>query len=173
LKYDGPQAKFFYIWIALCRALLHRLIFHENVVGFGKEELCALLGDLYLVVRVELFVDEFGWPVTRARQICWMLLKLWVNPVLLNSGLSETDVVDDSIVEQFLNLKASFTFLFHRRYSYNLVGFGCASQAQIDKDLHAKQSRPSVLLRAASIDQYGDRDRRRNSFRFSIYHCIG
>ena len=44
----------FWVWIALMRTLLIKVLIHENVTEFGDAEIRLHLADLYVILRLEL-----------------------------------------------------------------------------------------------------------------------
>ena len=87
-RFAGSKAKLFYLWAAQRRRLQETVIFHENVINFGHEELDELLADLYIIVRTQLDVHDFGWPIDRRRQYCLLLHRKFMHAVLQDSVLS-------------------------------------------------------------------------------------
>jgi hypothetical protein len=78
----GPQAKFFWIWIALRKLLRDKMISHENVTSFGVALLHEELGSIYIIIRVVIDAVDLGWATERTRQCVTMLLKVWGYAVL-------------------------------------------------------------------------------------------
>lgn len=73
----------------MIRALGHNIVFHENVVGCGRQEVDSLLGDMYYVFRMELDVGKMGWAATRKRQLLILFRKAWLNPWLVDAGVQD------------------------------------------------------------------------------------
>ena len=82
------QTQLFYLWAAQRRRLQETVIFHENVINFGQEELDELLADLYIIVRTQLDVHDFGWPIDRRRQYCLLLHRKFIHAVLQDRARS-------------------------------------------------------------------------------------
>ena len=148
--WSGKRATCFWV-----RHLRHLIVIHENVCGFGKSECESLLGDLYYIIRVETEVVELGWPEHRKRQLLFMLLKRWSQPVLREAG---ADVVSDSGVESFLNIQAFIDFAFTRRAVYHHVQFARASPEAISAEIVRVSQRASVAERynVRAADTYKD-----------------
>jgi site-specific DNA-cytosine methylase len=46
MRFEGPNAKLYYVWVAICRYFMFKSISHENVTQFGEEETKEHLGDI-------------------------------------------------------------------------------------------------------------------------------
>jgi len=140
---DGPQAKVFYVWVALVRTLQFHVIWHENVQEFGADELTQMLGDLYILIRLLGDPRSLGWAATRPRQAVCLLLRCWLYPVLLDYGYPATD---DAAL-QFLDLTRTASQLFGRRCQYTWRAYIFASDDDIDDELTWAATRRGVMSR--------------------------
>eukprot|EP00973_Karenia_brevis_P090199 12401424-Karenia_brevis.AAC.2 len=86
LKFDGIRAKCFYIWVALRRDLKDTVSWHENVLGFGTDELEELLGDMFVIILLVTRPPETGAPTERRRQYVMILLKTWIHKALKDNA---------------------------------------------------------------------------------------
>ena len=107
----GPYAKFFFIWIAMRRKLKEKRVTHENVNGFPLNEMEALLGDLYIIIELRVNPSMEGWPMERPRQVLYMILKTFIHPILMNSGV---DDLTSCAIQRHMGLGRAYKILFHR-----------------------------------------------------------
>jgi len=144
LGHEGPRAKYFLIWVAIVRTLLFTMVFHENVLLFGDTELRFHFEDLYLIIRLVTCPSKLGWATLRVRQICVMILKCWLYPVLAAAGV---DVTCDMAVERVLNLQGSFIHIFYRRCGFRLEDYYIALPSEIAEEKVWARGRPGVRER--------------------------
>ena len=152
LMFDGKQAKYFYVWVAMRRALKEKWVTHENVVGFGTDECEFLLGDIYIIIRIVLSPIHMGWRVRRLRQFLNMYLKVWVYPVLKDIGKPTSP----ESLQFLLNTAGNFSVLFHRHATYDFTEYMIASADSIETDRAWAAARSSVKERHAHTCEFSD-----------------
>jgi len=160
-RFDGPQAKLFYIWVSIIRCLLIRVVIHENVTQFGLAELMEFFSDLYLISLAELDCDLLGWPLMRLRQYALMILKCWIFPVLKDRSANSAGPSDQvlTIFKQELDYQRSLDHLFRRPCHMSWTDFLMASPADKESDKEWALSRKLVSARhqsAAQAEEFPD-----------------
>jgi hypothetical protein len=143
-RFSGRRAKCFYTWVALMRKLRPKIIFHENVVQFGAGEMQELLGDLYVVTRVVMSVEEQGWASVRVRQICYMVLKVFVYPMIdgPDSGPATTPTPQE--VERAFDLKNAMAQIFNRRVNFHWRDYCISTPEEVEEELDHLRARKLV-----------------------------
>jgi len=141
-RFDGPQAKFFYMWVALMRVLLISIIVHENVCGFGDDELRELLGDMYVVMRLELRIADLGQAGNRDRQMCLLFLRVWFCPMLT-----------DQLFIEDLDAHRVIRNLFARKCTISWWHFLLATVSEIQAEQLWAANRKGVRALCALEDQ--------------------
>lgn len=142
-KMEGKQAKLFYVWIALVRALLFNIIFHENVPQLGSGDLIFFLGDLYIIITTIVDIDELGWPCLRSRQYALLILKTFRFPQL-GSSVSDRNI---TLFKMELDWPSTFITVFRRPCSLTWIDLLCANQDEVQEDIEWAESRTSTKLR--------------------------
>lgn len=143
LQFEGKQAKFFYIWIAMRRKLREPLVIHENVPQFGDAELRSLLGDLYCICRITTCPTKLGWCSRRPRQFCILILKAWVYQTLAPLEVHRSP----QAVHAHLQLEDCFLSGFVRKCGFQFQEYMIGDPEQIEHDCRWAASRKSVVER--------------------------
>jgi hypothetical protein len=147
---SGCKAKYFFIWIALCRALLFTVIVHENVPGFGLADMVDLLGDLYVIIRIELCPSTLGWASCRPRQACICLLRAWIFPVM-KDGCSSDQRMSDAVVVNAMDFQNALLNIFGRVCQFTFADYFVATAAERSADKRWARARPLVRRRRLGI----------------------
>ena len=132
----------FWVWIAMMRTLLIKVIIHENVTEFGDGEIKMLLGDFYVVLRLELSPVQFGWPSQRDRQLVVCILKAWIFDVL--PGYTESAHLIEG-----LDIGKTLQEMFFRRVGVNFTweSYLVAEPFEIALEAEWARRRPGVRER--------------------------
>jgi hypothetical protein len=137
-RFSGKRAKCFYTWVALMRKLRPKIIFHENVVQFGAAEMQELLGDLYVVTRIVMSAEEQGWASVRVRQICYMVLKEFVYPMIDGPATTPQEV------ERAFDLKNSMVQIFNRKVNFHWRDYCISTPGEVEEELDHLRARKLV-----------------------------
>jgi hypothetical protein len=124
---DGPTACLFFIWVALVRRLLFKVILHENVPQFGEKPLKDALSDLYVIARFEVTPVKLGWPIRRPRQITLMVLRTFMRDSLPSCPAP----LSDRTALSWLNFVGAMQHIFHRRCGFHFREFRIATPEEI------------------------------------------
>ena len=74
--------KLFLTWASLVNDLEHPIVVHGNAPTFGLIMLQRVLGHKYIALRTEIAPTSLGWATRRTRQICVLVLKAWLFPLV-------------------------------------------------------------------------------------------
>jgi site-specific DNA-cytosine methylase len=155
----GCKAKFFFIWVAICRALLFKIIVHENVPGFGIQDMISLLGDLYVIIRIELCPSSFGWASCRPRQACICLLRAWIFAVVQDSPSDgHAHNVSDIWVINKLDFQNSVLNIFSRSCHITFSDYLVSTSAE--QSVEKQWARRRKLVRERRCDILNGKDGR-------------
>ena len=142
----------FWVWIALMRTLLIKVLIHENVTEFGDAEIRLHLADLYVILRLELSPVQFGWPSQRNRQLVVCILKVWIFGVLPDHSSS-------SEVIMHLDIERTLQAMFFRKVGihFTWASYLVAEPFEIALEFEWARTRPGVRERwAQSLFNWND-----------------
>ena len=151
---NGPNAKIFWTWVALRRRWRDRIILHENVPSFGEAELNELMSDLYIIIRDIINPRDMGWPTTRNRQICLMILKCFIHPAL--EGCTPCLGGIDHHAAQQVDFCNTVRQIFYRSFSFTFHEFMVATPEEQDEMKTWMRNRKAVKERHSGNDEFKD-----------------
>lgn len=99
-----------------------------------------LLSDLYLILREVVNPTNLGWAIRRPRQICVLLLKCFLYPVLTGPPL-------ESLALTELAFGNTYRQIFFRDCNFHCREFMIATTAEVSSTLASLASRRSVCSR--------------------------
>ena len=148
LMHWGPNAMYFWMWIAIVRDKLFKVVTHENVPRFGRNEFDELLGDLYVVLYFVIRLPTLGHKLRRRRQIIICLLRAWLHPVLKDMGHEGCETrCGDSQVEAAVPLGRIFEAVFKRNAVYHWRDYMFANEEEIKSERVRASRRDCVQAR--------------------------
>eukprot|EP00959_Pyramimonas_sp_CCMP1952_P474057 9502792-Pyramimonas_sp.AAC.1 len=156
-RWSGKYAKVFFAWVAQRRTLREPVWVHENVIQFGSFQLLAMLGDLYVVVRVTINPHRQGWASHRERQYCIGVLKAWVYPLLVDAGVDPlTENLCDRVKAE-LDVEDTLRSLFQRSCAFSWTEYRVATPTEIHQQWMFLAGRKLVRDRTtARVDRQDD-----------------
>jgi site-specific DNA-cytosine methylase len=181
-KDDAAGMRFHWQWLALIRTLMIAVVLTENVVSFGDKDYFEFLADIYYIIRVVCNPLDMAFPARRERQIVLLLLKAFLQPLLVDVGCdSETN---ESVV-QLLDLASCVKTIFGRNMApdfgwRDFLAGGVSENKELAQELNWALARPSVRERRAEpVDMYGDQSggilnalSLKERSRWAVYHRL-
>jgi hypothetical protein len=131
----------FDVWVLLVRKYLFKIVLHENVPQFGDKPLRDALGDLYVLVRLELSPTDLGWQSRRPRQVCLLVLRVFlstfVSPTLIQPSF-------DKVATDMLNFKAVMEHVFFKTCGFDFREYMIALPSEVEYLLVTLGARPKA-----------------------------